>query len=1649
MTITNRFLAPLLLFAALHTHAAPPNFVIIFTDDMGYGDIGPFGASRPTPHLDRMAKEGMKFTDFYVSSSACTPSRAALMTGCYADRIGMGKSVVFPADRRGLNPSEITIAEILKKAGYATGCFGKWHLGDQPEFMPLAQGFDEYEGIPYSNDMWVKGNPRRKYPPLPWVKQNKPVAHIPDAASQSVITDAITDAAVDFIKRHKDKPFFAYVPHSAVHAPSMVTPERLEAAKGDVMTALITEIDNSTGRILQTLRELGLDKNTFVLFTNDNGGGGKTSRGPLRGAKFGPKYEGHMRVSTVARWPGKIPAGSTSSEIMTTTDIMPTIARMAGQPVPTDRIIDGRDISHLLFDRGGATSPHRSLYYENDGIRQGKWKLVRYRVKKDRFTELYDLEADLGERDNLADKHPDRVKAMKAALDAHVANLRKNIRPAAFVENPKPILAESGNLPTLSDYRGLSGKQPTSAKPKQDREANEAKPAKPSTKSGAAGKRPDILFIAIDDMNDWTTLFDDKNPIQTPNLKRLAERGAFFSRAYCAVPACNPSRTAILTGLAPTTSGVYSNGQSWKQLLPDVVTLPQYFGQHGYATKGGGKIFHHGGTGTDRKDNPSFDEFFKLRIHANKPKTNYNGYVRGGRNIGGLASPSWDWGIHEVAKQTDEFTVSYITNVMKNEKRDKPLFLAAGIFRPHLPFWAPPSTFERYPFDKMKLPPRPQGDLDDVPPTGVKMSRTESFIFDNAIKPPEDRPGSLKKMVQCYQAAADYADEMVGRLLDQLDATGRADNTIIILWSDHGYHLGDKNATVKFTLWEKANHVPFIIVAPGVTTPGTVINRPVSLIDIYPTLIDLAGLPKKDGLDGVSLVPLLNSSKVEWNRPAVMTQGRGNHAVRSDRWRYIRYADGTEELYDHNSDPWEWKNLAGDPKHAAVIAEHKKWLPKKEAELVRRKARKKNSALESGATKANTKPKAGKPARPARNRPTRIDFTPAEYKPAENDILIADFEGKDYGKWQVLGEAFGKRPSQATTLRNRAIGYLGKGFINTYLNGDKTTGELISPPFRIERKHVNFLIGGGKHLGRAGVQLRVDDKTVRAATGHSLKDTKAREIMDWHSFNVAEFIGKDAVIKIVDKTPGGWGHTVVDHIFQSDKPMPASLPAALQKAAARPPAKPVVQPSTLALGQFDSAHRTFASYSDVGYDQKLRPQFHFSSRKNWINDPNGMVYYDGEWHLYFQHCALSVNRGPKSWGHAVSRDLVHWEQLPHAIVPYDKGAIWSGTAVVDHNNSLGRQVGETRTLAAFFTTTWREGFFQAMAYSTDRGRTYTLHIRGEPVVPNQGIMKGERDPKVFWDEAHKKWKMVLILGGKERLIRIFESDNLTDWVKAGDINRKWAAECIDLFQLPVDGDKTNMKWVIADASFDYEVGEFTGNGFVTEGPTGRGDYGRGFYAAQTFNSGPDGRVVQIGWMNDRRKECPFLVEGMPFNQQMAFPTDLTLRTTPEGIRLFRWPAPEIRSLYQKTQALKNISAEAATKALANVKPELADLSIEFEPGTKGKLVLTVRGIRISYGEKIRYRRPDSEPVELRSFTFNGKSCPAPAIDGKVKLRVLVDRSSLELYANDGATVASSYEFEIPKDFSISVTADGPVKIHSLVVNELMSAWPPAHKARRP
>jgi arylsulfatase A-like enzyme len=434
-------------------------------------------------------------------------------------------------------------------------------------------------------------------------------------------------------------------------------------------------------------------------------------------------------------------------------------------------------------------------------------------------------------------------------------------------------------------------------------------------------KRPNVLFIAIDDMNDWTTLFDKNNPIKTPNLIRLAERGCFFSQAYCVTPACAPSRAAIMSGLNPTTTGFYENIKgAFRIFLPDAVSLSEYFSDYGYSTWGGGKIYHPSHRGNEETDR-SFQEFYPL-IERWKSQE--------GELISGLSLPFWaDFGV-TTETMGDEFTVSEAKRIIQNPGQE-PAFIAVGIFRPHLPHYAHPEDFANYPIESIAMPSMPWGDLEDVPEAGKIMAHREINRLKANLEQPAGSRGSLEHLVQSYQASSTFADKMIGEILDALDSSGKADNTIIVLWSDHGYHLGDKESISKFTLWEKANHVPFIIVAPGIIRPWTVRHSPVSLVNIYPTLLELAGLPPRNDLDGISLVPLMKNPDKKWDIPAITTMGRGNHAIRMNKWRYIQYYDGSEELYDTENDPWNTINLANNDKYHEIVKDLRGYLPKNEA----------------------------------------------------------------------------------------------------------------------------------------------------------------------------------------------------------------------------------------------------------------------------------------------------------------------------------------------------------------------------------------------------------------------------------------------------------------------------------------------------------------------------------------------------------------------------------------------------------------------------------------------------------------------------------------------------------------------------------------------
>ena len=462
--------------------------------------------------------------------------------------------------------------------------------------------------------------------------------------------------------------------------------------------------------------------------------------------------------------------------------------------------------------------------------------------------------------------------------------------------------------------------------------------------SARAPSRPNVLFIAVDDLNDWVNCMGGRKGVHTPNIDRLAARGVLFTNAHCAAPSCNPSRVAMMTGVAPSSSGIYHNGQDWRSRprLAKAVTIPDHFRAGGYGAFGGVKIFHAlswitGGYGKQQNEAKLWDSYWPSATapmpepqwpKAAQARRAANGYLYSkpiavGRDPKGRPAHFLDWAPDNQpeAGTADYKVVSWASGELA-KKRDRPFFHAVGIFRPHIPWYAPKKYFDLYPEKEVFLPPVRDNDLEDVPPAGHRSLRKSwhRWIKEND----EWRPA-----VRGYLASISFADAQVGRLLDALDASPNSKNTIVVLWSDHGMHIGEKQHWEKFTLFEESTRVPLIFMAPGVTRPGTTCDRPVSLLDVYPTLNELCGLPKRNDIDGTSLVSLLKDPSARRERPAVTTWGRGSHSVRTQRWRYIRYANGSEELYDHGNDPDEFTNLVvSRPAHAKkIISGLQKWLP--------------------------------------------------------------------------------------------------------------------------------------------------------------------------------------------------------------------------------------------------------------------------------------------------------------------------------------------------------------------------------------------------------------------------------------------------------------------------------------------------------------------------------------------------------------------------------------------------------------------------------------------------------------------------------------------------------------------------------------------------
>ncbi|HEX3133600.1 MAG TPA: glycoside hydrolase family 32 protein, partial [Planctomycetota bacterium] len=683
---------------------------------------------------------------------------------------------------------------------------------------------------------------------------------------------------------------------------------------------------------------------------------------------------------------------------------------------------------------------------------------------------------------------------------------------------------------------------------------------------------------------------------------------------------------------------------------------------------------------------------------------------------------------------------------------------------------------------------------------------------------------------------------------------------------------------------------------------------------------------------------------------------------------------------------------------------------------------------------------------------------------AADDLVIADFEGGTYNGWTSEGTAFGTAPAKGTLPGQKPVsGFLGKGLINTFIDGDRSTGRLQSPTFVVARQFITFMIGGGDHAQKCAINLLANSKVVRSATGSSRTGDDG-EGLEWRSWNVAELMGSTVTIEIIDRATGGWGHILVDHIVQSDHERKADQPAERAfRLSERYLAIPVKtgapkrtmtlmvdgvlqrefvvelasgQPdfwtgcdvtayhgkdAVLRIAKLDADSTGWAAIAPAAsipgneqvYQEERRPQFHFSAQRGWLNDPNGLVFEGGEYHLYFQHNPFGIAWENMHWGHAVSRDLVHWQELSPVLW---RRHAFSGSAAIDHANSGGFQSGKEPALIAAWTSTDRG---ECIAYSNDHGRTYT-EIPQNPVVKHSG-----RDPRIFWHAASKQWVMALYdeSDGK-RWITIQTSINLKQWTYRSRVEGFF--ECPDLYELPVDGDSANTRWVITAANGHYLLGRFDGTTFTPDQSTQSVFPAVGnIYAAQTYNDVPDARRIHVGWFQTN-------LSGMPFNQSMSFPNELSLRATGQGIRLCANPVREIATLYQKTDRIPVTRVKPGEDPLAALSGELLDVRGAFTIPDQGKLTLTLRGIAISY---------DAAKQQL---TCDGKTTPLALTNGKLALRVLVDRASVEIYADDGV-VYMPLAITVPaQDHSLHLAVNTDTAITTLEIATLKSAWVTPH-----
>jgi fructan beta-fructosidase len=625
------------------------------------------------------------------------------------------------------------------------------------------------------------------------------------------------------------------------------------------------------------------------------------------------------------------------------------------------------------------------------------------------------------------------------------------------------------------------------------------------------------------------------------------------------------------------------------------------------------------------------------------------------------------------------------------------------------------------------------------------------------------------------------------------------------------------------------------------------------------------------------------------------------------------------------------------------------------------------------------------------------------------DDVIANFETGSYESWQVDGDAFGDQPATGTLPGQMSVsGFDGQGLVNTYRGGDKSTGTLTSPLFVVGRDHLSFLIGGGNLPGDVGMELLIDGQSVRSATGMD------SETLAWQSWDVREFKGKSVRLRIFDRATGGWGHILIDEILQTDQPRRSQVVGRL------------------------SDYRKSGDY----YREPHRPAYHFTPEIHWMNDPNGLVFFDGEYHLFYQHNPYGNEWGHMSWGHAVSTDLLHWKHLPIALHDEYDVMAFSGSAVVDDQNTSGFGIASSTPLVAIYTGHGFGRQTQDLAFSNDRGRTWTKYF-GNPVIDlNESDF---RDPKVFWHKEKSTWVMVVTLASQKRL-QFYASSDLKSWRLLSEfgpagVKNKPNWECPDLFELPIVNEPGKSRWVLevdmgngsiaGGSGGEYFTGVFDGEKFVADSLESQWvDFGRDFYAPISWSNLPtrDGRKIWIGWMNNWETA---LNPTYPWRSAMSIPRELNLKRIGDKLRLCQKPVRELDALRINPVNVDSLTLSDQAKVLS-VRGQQLDIVTEIAVGS-AKLI----GLRVLKGEQqettilydvekqmLSVDRTMSGNVQFHPAFAGTHSGPLAMRDGKVELRVLVDSCSVEVFGNDGETVITDLVFPNADSDGVEIFAVG-------------------------